>query len=236
MIKQFGVGAAKAKGIWIMVWFAVALLGWDASGLDLTVVRWFADANGFALRDAWLTSTVLHQGGRWLAWLVFAALVWNVWFPLVTGPSVAERRRCLIAALAGLLLVPLIKQFSHSSCPWDLSEFGGVATYVSHWNFGVSDGGPGRCFPSGHAVAAFAFFPLYFLLKPYGAARARWCLAAVCTAGLFFGLAQLARGAHYPSHTLWSAWLCWVISAVTDAASTRASKASPVGQASALTN
>jgi membrane-associated PAP2 superfamily phosphatase len=28
-----------------------------------------------------------------------------------------------------------------------------------------------------------------------------------------FGGAQYLRGAHYPSHTLWTAWLCWVLSA-----------------------
>lgn len=29
--------------------------------------------------------------------------------------------------------------------------------------------------------------------------------------GTLFGWAQMARGAHYPSHTLWSAWLCWLV-------------------------
>jgi hypothetical protein len=40
---------------------------------------------------------------------------------------------------------------------------------------------------------------------------ARAVLLAVLAAGALFGWAQLARGAHFPSHTLWSAWLCWVI-------------------------
>jgi membrane-associated PAP2 superfamily phosphatase len=43
------------------------LLVWDASGLDLAVVRAFGDAQGFAWRDAWFTRTLLHDGGRWLA-------------------------------------------------------------------------------------------------------------------------------------------------------------------------
>lgn len=33
-------------------------------------------------------------------------------------------------------------------------------------------------------------------------------LLATLLAGALFGLAQTLRGAHYPSHTLWSAWLC----------------------------
>ena len=32
--------------------------------------------------------------------------------------------------------------------------------------------------------------------------------------GLLFGWARLARGAHFPSHTMWSAWLCWTIGAL----------------------
>jgi membrane-associated PAP2 superfamily phosphatase len=36
----------------------------------------------------------------------------------------------------------------------------------------------------------------------------------VCVAGALFGWAQLARGAHFASHTMWSAWLCWTLCAV----------------------
>ena len=43
-----------------------------------------------------------------------------------------------------------------------------------------------------------------------GIAGPGW-LAAVLVAGSLFGWAQLARGAHYPSHTLWTAWWCWVV-------------------------
>jgi membrane-associated PAP2 superfamily phosphatase len=35
-------------------------------------------------------------------------------------------------------------------------------------------------------------------------------LLGVLAFGSLFAWAQMARGAHYPSHSLWSAWLCWV--------------------------
>jgi membrane-associated PAP2 superfamily phosphatase len=89
-----------------------------------------------------------------------------------------------------------------------------MAAYVPHWRIGVVDGGPGHCFPSGHAVAAFAFLPGYFLLREQRPGWAHAWLAAVCVAGAAFGAAQVVRGAHYPSHTLWSAWLCWVVCVV----------------------
>jgi membrane-associated PAP2 superfamily phosphatase len=68
----------------------------------------------------------------------------------------------LLGLLLCLAMVPTLKQFSTASCPYELSLFGGVATYVPHWRPGVADGGPGHCFPSGHAVSALAFMGLYF--------------------------------------------------------------------------
>jgi membrane-associated PAP2 superfamily phosphatase len=192
----------------------VLLMAWDLAGLDLAAMRLVGDAQGFAWRDHVLTSTVLHQGGRALGWLVLAVLVLNVWRPLWQGPTRAERVRWLAATVACVLLVPAVKQISNSSCPWDLAEFNGVASYVSHWQFRLTDGGPGRCFPSGHATAAFAFFSGWFALRPYQPRMARLWLGAVLVGGVVFGLGQYLRGAHYPSHTLWTAWMCWVINAV----------------------
>ena len=45
-----------------------------------------------------------------------------------------------------------------------------------------------------------------------GPARAAWiCFATALLAGITVGLAQQIRGAHYLSHTLWTAWLCWFV-------------------------
>lgn len=139
----------------------IALLAWDASGLDPMLTRGFGDAQGFSWRDHWFTRGVLHEGGRWLAWLVLGALVVNVPRPLMAGPTRAERLRMLLLTLACVVVVALLKQGNATSCPWDLAEFGGTASWVSHRQFGLPDGGPGRCFPSGHATAAFAFFGGY---------------------------------------------------------------------------
>lgn len=190
------------------------LLAWDATGWDLAVVSLFGDAGGFAWRDAFATSQLLHGGGRVLSWALLGYLAWAAWKAGPgPGPGSAERWRWLGVMLLCVLAVPLLKQFSHTSCPWDLARFHGVARYVPHWHWGIVDGGPGRCFPSGHAVAAFGFFGLYFLWRRHDARRARHWLLAVLAMGLVYGLGQLIRGAHYPSHTLWSAWLCWVICA-----------------------
>jgi membrane-associated PAP2 superfamily phosphatase len=191
----------------------VLLLAWDASGADLWVARRWGAPAGFPWRDAWLTRGLLHEGGRLLAGAVLIALGVDALRRPAAGPSRRARAGWLGVVVVSLLSVPLLKRVSATSCPWDLVEFGGHAQWVSHWAFGVLDGGPGHCFPSGHAVAAFAFFGVYFLWRDHDRARARWALAGVWVAGLLLGGAQVVRGAHYPSHVFWSAWVCWGIAA-----------------------
>jgi len=196
-----------------------ALLAWDFSGADLPVTRWFAGAHGFAARDSVWASTLLHNGGRWLAWTMAAALLavaLRTPRRVQGGPNRAQRVAWLGVMLVCALAVPSIKHYSLTSCPWDLAEFGGAARYLSHWTFGQADGGGGHCFPSGHAVAAFAFLGMYFQWRDHDSARARTWLLAVLGAGLLLGIGQLARGAHYPSHTFWTAWICWAICAGVD--------------------
>lgn len=208
-------GRAPARQRDSAVWGATIslalLLVWDATALDLHLVRLFADGAGFALRDHWLTSGVLHQGGRALAWIVAALLMVNVFKPLFALQSRRERIWWLAATLACIALISVLKRASATSCPWDLAEFGGAAHYVSHWRLGVADGGGGHCFPSGHAGAAFAFVSGFFALRRAYPSAARLWLAGVLVIGTLFGLGQLARGAHYASHTLWAAWLCWAL-------------------------
>jgi membrane-associated PAP2 superfamily phosphatase len=197
-------------------WLAAGLLllvGWDLAGADLAVVRWFGSPTGFPLRTVWWTSGLMHEGGRWLAWSVLLGLVAGIWRPLPAFAGLTRRERVgwVLVTLAAVLLVPAIKRVSLTSCPWDLAEFGGMAQHVSHWRWGDRDGGPGRCFPSGHAAGAFAFLSGFFVLRPYRPDLAlRWLLGVVLV-GTLFGMAQLVRGAHYPSHTLWSAWCCWAV-------------------------
>jgi membrane-associated PAP2 superfamily phosphatase len=199
----------------------LALLAWDFSGADIALTRWFGNAQGFAWRDHFLTAKLVHEGGRALAWAtLISLLVCALRAPAVApaqaarGGSQPLRRERLLwfaVTLVCLLLVPTIKQFSSTSCPWDLAEFGGPAQLVSHWRWGTADGGSGRCFPSGHAVGAFAFLSQYFLWRAHRPQRARAWLWAVLVVGCVFGLGQLARGAHHASHSAWSAWLCWAV-------------------------
>ena len=194
----------------------VLLVAWDAGQLDLSLNRWFGTEAGFPWKDRWLTAGLLHEGGRRLATVMVLALLAGIWWPL--GParrlSRGDRVWWLATTLACMAVIPLLKQGSLTSCPWDLQEFGGPARWVSHWAWGVGDGGSGRCFPSGHASAAFAFLAGWFALRGPAPMAARIWLAGVWVLGALYGGAQIARGAHYLSHVLWTAWICWSLSAL----------------------
>lgn len=212
--------AARLVQGWLLV-LGLTLL-WDLGGADLAVMQAIGHPGGFPLRNQWLLSKVLHDAVRQLFTVFYLLLwVWAAWPDRRTpGPAalwtLTRRERVTVAILAGLSLaaVNLIKNASHTSCPWDLQTFGGPAHYVSHWSLGVHDGGGGRCFPGGHASSAYAFLGLClpWLMPPAGrfrhpAAGWRW-LGFFMLAGLVAGAVQTVRGAHYPSHTLWTLVIC----------------------------
>ncbi|MGQ3050199.1 MAG: phosphatase PAP2 family protein [Roseateles sp.] len=115
--------------------------------------------------------------------------------------------------LACVALIPVLKRASSTSCPWSLIQFGGdFARYVPHWLLGLPDGGPGGCFPSGHASTAFAFIPGWFALRDHAPRVARFFLVVVLICGAVLGWVQMMRGAHFLSHSLWTAWICWAVS------------------------
>lgn len=189
------------------------LLAWDASGLDLALARLSGGAAGFALREHWLLTGPMHQGGRLLAWVGVLLLSLGLWWPrgFLRRLSWSARLQLVLSCWLAVLTVSLLKGASATSCPWDLREFGGVAQYLPHWaGFWRGDGGGGHCFPAGHASSGFAFVGGYFALRHEAPELARrWLLAAVA-AGLLLGLGQQLRGAHFMSHTLWSGALCWL--------------------------
>ncbi len=188
----------------------------DASGADAWFTRLYGAANGFAWRDHWFTSDLMHRGGRVASWLLFGATVWAAWRPWPAVARVLARTRVwwIACTLLCLALIPVLKHYSLTSCPWDLLEFGGRARWISHWALGMPDGGPGRCFPSGHASGAFAFAAGYFALRDTAPRLARIWLAIVLILGVAFGWAQLMRGAHHLSHTLWTSAICWTVTVV----------------------
>lgn len=188
----------------------LALCAWDATGLDMALARWFGSANGFAWRSVPGFVLAFHEVPRALSMLLLAALVLGVVWPFgfLRGLALGARVQLAASVLGAVAVATLIKHGSSTSCPWDLAEFGGVARHVSHWAWGLRDGGPGRCFPGGHASAAFGFVAGWWVLRRGAPRVAGVWLAVALLAGLVLGGAQQVRGAHFMSHTFWSAWVC----------------------------
>ena len=195
----------------------MCLLAWDFSGLDRTVMHWIADGSGFGLRDNWWLEEILHTRAKQLAILVYLGLLVMVWWPQGAMRQLTrlQRSEIMTGITLGLITISTLKRFSLTSCPWDLQDFGGAARYVSHWHWGMLDGGDGHCFPGGHVSSALAFvgLALPWLGSGQTAQRntGRRILLAVLASGLVLGLTQTLRGAHYPSHTFWTGFICWAV-------------------------
>lgn len=191
----------------------LSLLAWDFSGGDMQMAQWWGEPSGFALRDNWWMVKVMHESMRNAGWVLLLALAAGIWRPWGSLRHLTTRERAglFLSVVCALLAVTLIKGISKTSCPWDLQAFGGTASYISHWNVLEVDGGGGHCFPAGHASTGFAFMAAYFGLRQSGAPNAGTWLACALLAGLGLGLSQQMRGAHFMSHTLWTAWLSWSV-------------------------
>lgn len=216
MRRRLGIVASEAG--WITLGVLVVVLAWDASGLDLPFARLAGSAQGFPWREQWFLAVVMHEGARRLAWLLALGLCLAVWWPVgpLTRLSQGRRLQFAVTALLGALAVSLLKIGSRTSCPWELTDFGGIAHYASHWTW-RPDGGSGHCFPAGHASSGFAFLGGYFAFRQTDRRIARLWLFGALAGGLLLGLAQQWRGAHFMSHTLWSAAVCWGVALAVEA-------------------
>ena len=209
---------SPTRRLGLFTWVTLlCLLAWDFSGLDMGLMQVIADSQGFKLRDNWWLETVLHTQAKQLAILVYVGLVVMVWWPQKIFHQLTrwQRSEIVVGITLSLITISTLKSFSLTSCPWELQAFGGRAIHVSHWLWGVSDGGSGRCFPGGHVSSALAFLgmALPWLVSDSASQRktGQYILGIVLAMGLLLGMTQTLRGAHFPSHTLWTGFLCWAV-------------------------
>lgn len=201
----------------------VGVLG--ALELDARVADAFFDPSrgAFRARDAWWANELLHSGGRdvvallGIAALAVVGLGWAGRF----RPALARFRPALRPALYFVLClsfstgaVSLLKHHIHRDCPWDMERWGGSRPYFELFEARPASLPASGCFPGGHSSGGFALLALYFLGRERGAGWARLGLLLGVGVGTTFAFAQWARGAHFPSHDLWSAAVCWAFALV----------------------
>jgi len=189
------------------------LLVFELTPLDVWLADGYFVGGNFVGKGNWWLDVFSH---KWVKWtMILLALL--VWLKVLAGRLSPrwrqDQRRWLVVGLAMLLApatVGVLKHFSDTHCPWDVLRYGGEAPYVKllEWT-PVAD--PGRCFPAGHATTGFALFGFVLLWRGRNRRRANLAWWIAFSAGFVLGWGQQMRGAHFLSHTLWSAWVCWAV-------------------------
>lgn len=198
-----------------LLFLILAVLG-QFSGLDLAVSNLLYDVElaRWRIGDTWLTQKVLHDGGadviRLIAIFVLLGLAgsWLV-------PRLRHWRRtfayAFLCMLLGTGLVALGKHYSNVDCPWNLAQYGGDRQYVPVFSPRPADMPRGVCFPGGHSSGGFSLFFLYFLFLGRNRRLALAGLGLALATGTLFAATQWVRGAHFISHDVWSAFICWSV-------------------------
>ncbi|GAB3051442.1 phosphatase PAP2 family protein [Stenotrophomonas tumulicola] len=186
------------------------------NGLDQAIAaRLYALQGGaWTLKDHWVTEYLVHRLGHDLSivagLLVLALAIASEWIGTLSG-----WRRPLLRLFASVTLsavvVSLLKKVTGMDCPWDLVDFGGSRAF-----HGLLDARPvgvvaSGCFPAGHASAGYGWLALYFLALDVRPRLRHAALGMGAGLGLVFGLSQQLRGAHFMSHDLWTAAICWFV-------------------------
>lgn len=184
--------------------------------LDFVLADWLYQQQGgrWVLQQHWLMQKVLHDRVRDLNLVLVVALIcYGVW--LRSAGQSAVLRRAVATLLYSLLscfaVVSWLKHVLPMECSWDLLQFGGDMPF-----YGLlqprPEGTPIHlCFPAGHASIGFAWLGLYYFFletKPQWASKA---LIAAAVTGLLLGAVQQSRGAHFFSHDIGTAAICWAL-------------------------
>jgi membrane-associated PAP2 superfamily phosphatase len=165
----------------------------------------------WALRNDLFTETLVHRGGR-----VLAALVWLFllgWL-LVSWLTNSGRRwrptlvYLVVSVVCSVALVTALKRGLVVDCAWSVAGLGGERSHLTLLDPRPAAYAADHCFPAAHASVGYAWLALYF--AGFGSRRGRWLgLAIGLGAGLLFGICQQLRGAHFASHDVWAAIICW---------------------------
>ena len=193
------------------------LLLLERTAFDSMISNWFFDpvAGTFPLRYNSLLEVIGHQWARQVV-IVVACCVIAMYLLSYVLSDLKPRRRLLLFLSLALTLAPLavvlLKAASIRHCPWSLLEYGGFAQHLSLFDRALPGSSPGHCFPSGHASGGFCLFAFYFAGLALGSRPLALAgLWGGFAAGMAFGMVRMGQGAHFLSHNLWSAVVCWLV-------------------------
>ncbi|HSI07790.1 MAG TPA: phosphatase PAP2 family protein [Rariglobus sp.] len=205
-----------------LIALAAVLAVFEATRLDLWVQDHFYDfqAHAWLVDDEGFWGRVFFYKGPKILIIIFAigllvlALGRTRWRKRLSRPPV--RRRDLFVVVAVLATAPALialgKATTNVFFPSQIRRYGGFAPYVRTFEaYPQNDrpAKPGRGFPAGHASGGFALLSLAGLARTR---RGRWLgLLMGLSVGTLMGGYQMLKGAHYLSHTLVTALVCWLV-------------------------
>jgi len=177
--------------------------------------RFFDFSRGiWPARESWWAEWLIHKRGKDLI-VAIAAGSLLAWFGSFRVRRLRPLRwRFLYLVLAISLsagTVSALKKATGQHCPWGLLRYGGDAPYTRIGDPLPQACAPGACFPAGHASGGFSLFAGYFAWRDRRRNVAGRWLGAGAILGSIYGYGQMARGAHFLSHNIWSAIICWLI-------------------------
>ncbi len=200
----FSLGTNVVLPLWIFIY-----LSWiGLPGLDHYAATAFYLGDGNWLgKNSFICATLIHKFGKYVPVIIciFCSYLFLRNLKRTDDDSRLLRLTCSYVLTAIIICasgVSILKGFSNRPCPWSLEVFGGNGASA------------GKCYPAGHAGAAFCLLSLYFAARTYSRKISRLVLAGVVLMGFVYGISRQMQGAHFLSHTLATFALDWFICAL----------------------
>lgn len=211
------------RTLWPACILLATLFGvFETTGLDLWVQDHFYDFTTHAWlvdHDESIARMLFYTGPKALIWILATALLGLACAPAALRarlPFKKVEKRDLWIAICTLAIAPLVVASSKATTnvftPHEVRRYGGFAPYVKVIDSYPDNDRPakrGRGFPAGHASGGFALMAAAGLAH---SRRGRWIGAGIgLMAGSAMGIYQICKGAHYLSHTIVTALICWIV-------------------------
>ncbi|WP_417680901.1 phosphatase PAP2 family protein [Pseudidiomarina aquimaris] len=202
----------------IAVGFIALLVIVESAGLKFLLADYIYQLEGlhWALRDHFITKTLLHDGVRWINIVAVTFTLLLCLYHLSPLGNRAQLRRHFLLFTSVVLSFGLVNYFKAilgMDCPWDLQMYGGTKPYISFWSASNPHYALGRCFPAGHSSIGFAWMALFFFWRNNHPRLANFALIGSLVLGFALGFVQQLRGAHFFIDDITTAFVCWSVSA-----------------------
>lgn len=185
------------------------------TGIDIWFEHFFYDQSHhiWSYNHNWLASNVIHHGGQLVVkFIALGMLLFAISTLFIKKLKIYRKASwyVVLASFTGAAIIGELKNITHIYSPWDLLVFDGKYPHIRLFDTVVSSAPVGHAFPAGHAGGGFALLSFYFLYREKEHSYRYYFLVVALCIGLIFGIEQDIRGAHMPSHDLFSFAICWL--------------------------